>query len=72
MKKACSWCSEVSQLYNGYCFDCHKMGILQSMGSTITFETYEALSTDCERMNCLGFVTNDTLFLCANAPTQIN
>lgn len=65
----CLWCKESGQLVKGYCFECHKMRVIEDMGSQIQYAEYEALTKDIDDLHCLGWVLRDTLCLFGSCTT---
>jgi hypothetical protein len=63
MFKKCVWCGSSGLLTKEHCFDCFKMKTVHSLGTAIEFKEYEVLSTDIDRIDCLGWALKDTLYL---------
>ena len=70
--KCCKWCGECLTLIKGYCFECHYMGVVESMGYEGTFESYQDQSTNCDRLHDFAWVLKDRLYCCGTAPMFVN
>ena len=68
----CKWCGECVTLIKGYCFECHYMGVVESMGYEGTFETYQALSTDVDTEHWVGWLLKNELYLFGQGPMFLN
>lgn len=70
----CKWCgASTTSLVQGYCFECHKMGVIWNLGSNIQYLEYEALtSEDIDSAHQMGWLLKDTLYVFGCSSSFIN